>query len=61
MILKSSDELFFIQLNLKKEQYSLSGIINGEKFLETTTTFALLDKEFIDFFISFRLSITDII
>ena len=35
-------------------------IINSNKFLETTITFALLDKEFIDFFILFKLSITDI-
>lgn len=34
MILKSSDELFFIQLNLKKEQYSLLQLNRNTIFFE---------------------------
>ncbi len=34
MILKSSDELFVIQLNLKKEQYSLLQLNKNTMFFE---------------------------
>ncbi|EXS27137.1 hypothetical protein J690_2752 [Acinetobacter sp. 742879] len=47
MILKSSDELFFIQLNLKKEQYSLLQLNKNTIFLSINLK---LHHEFYDFF-----------
>ncbi len=48
MILKSSDKLFFIQLNLKKEQYSLLQLNKKYNFFLSINL--KLHHEFYDFF-----------